>query len=109
MKDQGAWGQGYNTIMPITYYIFIALIAVGLCSLAGVTIGCIFKLTLKWKKRNLRENNVNHEYYEVIDPVYEMVNMSITVNNSEPQIQTKNNEGVNIKDNEAYIHITSHD
>ena len=98
--------------MPITYLIYIlaALIAVGLCSLTGVIIGCIFKLALRWKKGSLRENNVNHEYYEVIYPVYEMVNMSAAVNNSGPQIRMKNNnayEGLNIKGNEAYVHNTS--
>ena len=61
--------------MSITYLIYIlaAVIAVGLCSLAGIIIGCIFKLALRWKKGSLRGNNVNHEYYEVIDPVYEML------------------------------------
>ena len=101
-----------NPQMPITYIIYIlaSVIAVGLCSLAGVVIFCIFKLALRWKKGNLRGNNVNHEYYEVIDPVYEMVNMSAAVNNSGPQIRTKNNnayEGINIKGNEAYVHNTS--
>ena len=98
-------------LMPILYTT-AALIAVGLCTLTGVITGCIFKLTVRWKKRSLRERNINHEY-DAIDPVYETV-IGITVDPNHPgtQIRTENNDsyksaGVNITDNEAYIHNTS--
>ena len=98
--------------MPILYYILTALIAVGLCTLAGVVVCCIFMLTLRWKKRTQRESNFNHEYYEVIDPIYEgVISTAITdSNHSGTQIRTENNnayKSVSVKENEAYIHITS--
>ena len=111
--------------MPILYiYILTALIAVGLCTLAGFFICCIFKLTLCWKKRTLRESNVDHEYYEVIDPIYEAVSAAITdSSHSGMQIRTENNDayksrelkettthaslGIDIENNEANIHISS--
>ena len=81
---------------PITYYIyiFIALVAVGMCILTGVIICCVFKLILRWKKGSLRESNVNREYYEVIDPIYEAVSTVTVVdsNHSEAQIKVKNND-----------------
>ena len=81
---------------PITYYmyVFIALVAVGICILTGVIICCVFKLILRWKKGSLRESNVNREYYEVIDPIYAAVS-TITVvdsNHSEAQIKVENND-----------------
>ena len=92
-------------------YTTAALIAVVLCTLAGVITGCLFKLTLCRKKRSLRESNVNHEY-DAIDPVYETV-IGITVDSNHPgtQIRTENNDSyksarvnICITDNKAYIH-----
>ena len=107
------------SLMPIMHYvyIFIALITIGLLILAGVTICCIFKLTLH---RNKGESiNVDHEYYEVIDPIYEAVSIAVKGSNQPgTQIEMKNNDayksktashasvGINIENNEAYIHIT---
>ena len=54
--------------MPILYlYILTALIAVGLCTLAGFFVCGIFKLTLCWKKRTLRESSVmdHNKSYQV--------------------------------------------
>ena len=98
-------------LMPILYTT-AALIAVGLCTLVCIITGCIFKLTVRWKKRCLRESNVNHEY-DAIDPVYETV-IGVTVDTNHPgtQIRIENNDAyksarVNTTDNEAYIHNTS--
>ena len=110
---------------PIVYYI-IALAAVGLCTVVvGAVIYCVFKLTLHWKEGNLRESNVNHEYYEVIDPIYGVVSAgrATDFNHSEIQIKTENNDaytslelketnphahmGIHVENNQAYGHITS--
>ena len=89
-----------------------ALIAVTVGFLAGVITGCLFKLTVRWKKRSLRESR---EYVnDVIDPVYETVT-GIIIDSNHPgtQIRTENNNAyilsaqVNTTDNEAYIHNTS--
>ena len=86
-----------------------ALIAVTVGFLAGIITGCLFKLTVRWKKRSLRESRE----YDVIDPVYETVT-GITTDSNHPgtQIRTENNNAyisarVNTTDNEAYIHNTS--
>ena len=86
-------------------YILITLVVVGVCTLACI-ISC--SLILHWKKGSLRESNVNHEYYEVIDPIYEAVNAVVMdSNHSGKRIRMADDENVHIKDNEAYIHFTS--
>lgn len=95
-------------LMPILYTT-AALIAVGLCTLAGVITGCIFKLTVRWKKRSLRESRE----FDVIDPVYETVtSIMVDPNHPETQIRTENNDAyesarINTTDNEAYIQNAS--
>ena len=111
---------------PIPYfiilYILIALVAVCVCILANVIICCI--LILRWKKEILREHSINHEYHEVIDPIYEAVCTATVAdsNHSGTQVRLENNDayknmklketshaslGIDIENNEAYIHITS--
>ena len=97
-----------RSLMPILYTT-AALVAVGLCTLTGVITGC---LLVCWKKRSLRESNINHEY-DAIDPVYEtVIGIKVDSNHTGTQIRTENNNAynsarVNTTDNEAYVHNTS--
>ena len=114
---------------PIMYfvYVLIALTAVGLCALVGAIIYCVFKLTLHWKEGSLRESNVKHEYYEVIDPIYEVLRAgrATDLNHAGIQIKMENNDaykslelkeanphahnfmGIDVENNQAYGHVTS--
>ena len=96
----------------LMYYIYTFTTLISLGTLVGVISCCIFKLTLCWKKRNLRESiNVinNYDYYEVIDPVYETIGTQIKVENNDAYKSIKLNETnshasveIDIENNEAY-------
>ena len=122
----------------ILIYALAASMAVGLCILAGVIIGCIYKLTLHLKRgkpamefeggaitdSSTSQREVNYGYYEVIDPIYEVINtgsnhfgtqinmIMMENNDAYENIKFKETashapEGIDVaeSDNEAYVQI----
>ena len=109
-----------------TIFALGALITVGLCILAGVVFCCMFKLILRKRKGKKGSTAVTvtpkEEHYEVIDPIYEIINTDTDNLSSGTQITMDNNdaykpiksmgktypsEGIDVANNEAYIQITT--
>ena len=109
-----------------TIFALGALITVGLCILAGVVFCCMFKLILRKRKGKKGSAAVTvspkEEHYEVIDPIYEIINTDTDNLSSGTQITMDNNdaykpiksmgktypsEGIDVANNEAYIQITT--
>ena len=101
-----------------------ALMAVGLCILAGVVVCCMFKLILHRRKgKEGVTGSSKEEHYEVIDPIYEAINadsirsssgVCITMDNNDAYKTTKfvgktsyASEGIDVANNKAYIQISS--
>ncbi len=76
--------------------ILVPLCVVALCTIAGICILLKLFLIRKRKKERFIANQVNQAYYEVIDPIYEMVPSTKSEN------LTQDNFGITAMSNDAY-------
>ena len=111
-------------LIPI--YILASVIFIGLCVVVGLAVVCKVKVMIqKWQAGSTVETNshrnsdVNREYYEIVDTIYETINTRDDLANFGIQVKMTNNDayteniqfhssmGIKPTNNEAYYYVTN--
>ena len=110
----------------ILIYALASVIIIGLCIVVGLAAAVVCRVKVMKRQRNstvetdsCRVSDVNQEYYEIVDTIYETINTSDDLANFGMQVKMTNNDaytenrrfcssmGINATNNEAYCYVTN--
>ena len=113
-----------NSLIPI--YALASVIIIGLCIVVGLAAAVVCRVKVMNLQRNstvetdsCRVSDVNREYYEIVDTIYETINTSDDLANFGMQVKMTNNDayteniqfcssmGISATNSEAYCYVTN--